>query len=83
MKSDLDSYQNETEPTILVIEDNEDNLLFISHALIYLNYTFVATTNLQEARAVIGLRLPALILLDIMLSNENGLSLVRQLKKIL
>ncbi|WP_052055644.1 response regulator [Myxosarcina sp. GI1] len=80
MKLKSNSLQSKQVPIILVIEDNEDNLLFISHALIFLKYTFVAARNLEEARAIIERQQPALILLDIMLGKENGLSLVRQLK---
>lgn len=81
MKSELNSPESKQAPIILVIEDNEDNLLFISHALIFFKYTFVAARNLEEARAIIEQHPPELILLDIMLGKDNGLSLVRQLKQ--
>lgn len=85
MNSHLHHRQNqqlkEKAPIILVVEDNEDNLLLISHALILFQYNFVTATDIQTALSIIKYYQPDLILLDIVLAGENGLELVRHLKQ--
>ena len=68
-------------PIILVVEDDRDNLLFISHTLIFFQYNFIVAT---EAKAAIDLASNYsidLILLDLLLPDADGLELVRTLKQ--
>ncbi|MBE9169598.1 response regulator [Pleurocapsales cyanobacterium LEGE 06147] len=67
-------------PLILVVEDDEDNLLFISHALIFFKYTFLTAKDAQTALSLAKQYQPNLILLDIMLPQVNGLELVHDLR---
>lgn len=67
-------------PLILVVEDDEDNLLFISHALIFFQYTFITAKDAQTALSLAKQYQPDLILLDIMLPQVNGLELVHDLR---
>jgi DNA-binding response OmpR family regulator len=71
---------NNRSPLILVIEDDEDNLVFISYALIFLNYTFITAKDAQTALSLIKTYQPSLILLDIILPKINGLELVHDLR---
>ena len=68
-------------PIILVVENNNDDLLLISHALISLQYTLVAAAEIKIALSITKHYQPDLIVLDVMLSGEDGLQLVRRLKK--
>lgn len=68
-------------PLILVVEDEEDNLLFISHALVYLQYTFITATSGQEALNLATKHNISLILLDLRLPDINGFDLLKLLKQ--
>lgn len=68
-------------PTILIVDDNQDNLYLLSQILEYLGYPFLAADSGRTMLELLGDRLPALILLDIVLGDCNGLDLVRQLKR--
>lgn len=68
-------------PIILVVEDDEDNLLLISHLLIYLKYNFITATNGQDALDLATKYEIDLVLLDLVLPDVSGLDLVRALKQ--
>jgi CheY-like chemotaxis protein len=72
---------NSQAPIILVVEDDVDNLLFIAHTLIFFQYNFITTTKGQAALDLATKYHIDLILLDLVLSDLNGLELVRLLKK--
>jgi DNA-binding response OmpR family regulator len=68
-------------PIILVVEDDKDNLLFISHTLIHLGYSFVTAT---EGQAAFDLALKYdidLALVDLVLSDISGLELINNLRQ--
>jgi CheY-like chemotaxis protein len=72
---------NSQAPIILVVEDDADNLLFIAHTLIFFQYNFITTTKGQAALDLATQYHVDLILLDLVLSDLDGLELVRLLKK--
>ena len=65
---------------ILVIEDNPDNQLLASAVLERDGFLVDVAESAEAALRTIGLRRPNLILMDIQLAGEDGLSLTRQLK---
>ena len=68
-------------PIILVVEDDQDNLLFISHTLIHLGYSFVTAT---EGQAALDLAIEYdidLALVDLVLSDISGFELVNNLRQ--
>ena len=68
-------------PIILVVEDEPDNLLFISHTLIFLKYNFITVTTGQDAlNSAIKYDID-LVLLDLVLPDINGLDVVSLLKE--
>ncbi|AFZ36444.1 response regulator receiver protein [Stanieria cyanosphaera PCC 7437] len=67
-------------PLILVVEDDEDNLILISHALIFFKYTFITANNAQTALELAKNHQLDLIIVDIVLRDRNGLELVHDLK---
>ena len=68
-------------PLILVVEDNQDNLLLISYALIVFNYTFITAVNAPTTLTLARKYQPDLILLDIVLSGINEVKLIHKLKQ--
>jgi CheY-like chemotaxis protein len=68
-------------PLILVVEDDPDNLIFISHTLIFLKYNFITATEGKTALNLATNYKIDLILLDLILPDINGFELVNSLKK--
>lgn len=68
-------------PIILVVEDEPDNLLLISHALIFLQYNFITATKGQEALDLAIKYDIDLVLLDLVLPDMNGFDLINLLKQ--
>ena len=68
-------------PIILVVEDDEDNLLFLSHALILLGYSFVTATEGQAAFDLANRYDIDLALVDLVLSDISGFELVNNLRQ--
>jgi two-component system, cell cycle response regulator DivK len=67
-------------PLILVVEDNEANQLLASAVLQREGYEVRLAGSAPEARAELALCSPALILMDVQLPGQDGLSFARELK---
>ena len=65
---------------ILVVEDNPANQLLIQFTLECSGYQVEVAGSAREALASIARRWPDLILMDMQLPGQDGLSLTRQLK---
>ncbi|MFQ5593449.1 MAG: response regulator [Anaerolineae bacterium] len=68
-------------PTILVIEDNEQNLYLITFILERNGYRVVQARDGREGIELAGRVRPALILLDIQLPAMDGYQVARRLKE--
>lgn len=68
-------------PIILVVENEPDNLLFISHTLIFFNYNFITATTGQDAFDLATKYEIDLVLLDLVLPDISGFELVALLKQ--
>lgn len=68
-------------PVVLAVDDDEDNLLLLSHVLELLDCDFVGKTSGEVALNFIKECLPKLILLDVLLPDMNGVDFVRCLKQ--
>jgi len=66
--------------SILVVEDNPANQVLIQFTLESSGYQVELAGSAREALASIARRRPDLILMDIQLPGQDGLSLTRQLK---
>jgi len=67
-------------PTVLVVEDNEVNRELVEELLGMAGHTVVACTTGEEAMAWLAEHRPDLILMDINLPGEDGLTLTRAIK---
>ena len=68
-------------PIILVVEDEPDNLLFISHTLILFGHNFITATNGKAAFDLVSKYYIDLILIDLVLPDINGFELVNRIKQ--
>ncbi|VEP12584.1 Response regulator receiver protein [Hyella patelloides LEGE 07179] len=68
-------------PIVLVVEDEEDNLLYISHALILLKHNFITATKGQTALDLATEYEIDLVILDLVLPDIHGLEVVSLLKQ--
>jgi CheY-like chemotaxis protein len=67
-------------PCILVVEDNPYNMMLVVAVLERAGLRSAQTTSAEEARRFIERVHPDVILMDIQLPGEDGLSLTRELK---
>ena len=65
---------------VLVVEDNPTNLMLVSAVLNRAGYATVGAGSAEEARRELARTRPSLILMDVQLPGEDGLSLAHQLK---
>jgi CheY-like chemotaxis protein len=72
--------QADRAPVILFVEDNAANQLLVEAMLQDRGYDVRFASSASEALASIGIERPDLILMDIQLPGQDGLSLTRQLK---
>ena len=71
---------SERTPTILLVEDNEDNLHIYSTILNYAGYRVVEATDGEAGLASARSNLPDLVLMDVSLPKMDGYEATRQLK---
>jgi CheY-like chemotaxis protein len=69
-----------TTKSLLVVDDNPENLKLILMILASGGYELVTASDASEALQVIERRIPDLILLDLQLPGMDGLELTRRLK---
>jgi CheY-like chemotaxis protein len=67
-------------PCILVVEDNPANMMLVVAVLQRAGFRSAQAASAEEARRVIATDSPDLILMDVQLPGEDGLSLTRELK---
>lgn len=68
-------------PIILVVEDETDNLLLISHVLIFLQLNFITATEGKTALELATRYEVDLVLLDLVLPDTNGFEIANSLRR--
>jgi CheY-like chemotaxis protein len=63
-----------------VVEDNPTNQKLIAAVLVRAGYEVTITATAASARAALAERLPDLMLMDVQLPDQDGLSFTRELK---
>lgn len=71
----------EQKPCILAVEDHEDNLLLISYLIQSLDCRLITATNGIEGLLLAKQHLPNLILLNMVMPEMNGVTMIHRLKQ--
>ena len=69
-----------TQPTVLAIEDNEDNLIYLASALELFKYNCLTARDAVSGLSLAEQWQPDLILLDVKMPHISGIELVKTLK---
>jgi DNA-binding NtrC family response regulator len=59
-------------PTVLIVDDNLDLLLFLEQLLAQAGWTMLVASSAQQAREVFAQHAPHAVLLDYMLGDDDG-----------
>ena len=70
-----------TLPTILVVDDNQDNTDIIQHYLEVRGYPITGAHNGDEALALFEKVRPSIVLLDVMMPGRDGWEVCRLMKQ--
>ena len=70
-----------TLPTILVVDDNQDNTDIIQHYLEVRGYPITVAHNGDEALALFETVRPSIVLLDVMMPGRDGWEVCRLMKQ--
>ena len=77
---DTISQQTSYLPTVLVVEDDQDNRLLLKYALDMFNYRSLITAYAKQGLSLAQIYQPDIILLDIILEHTNGFTLASVFK---
>ncbi|MEY3866779.1 MAG: hypothetical protein RLZZ338_670 [Cyanobacteriota bacterium] len=80
MKFQWDLFTPNTKPTILIVDDNIENIQFLELLLESQGYSVACALNAEEALQRLDAIQPDLILLDLFMPYVNGLELCKQIK---
>jgi two-component system, OmpR family, alkaline phosphatase synthesis response regulator PhoP len=71
---------NTARRTILIVDDDEDLLILIQHALSLEGFDPICSPNGVNIMAIIARKRPDVVLLDIRMNGTDGLSICKELK---
>lgn len=66
--------------TILIIDDQEENLRVVCSMLAMMNYDIIPASSAEQAFKRLASRSPDLVLLDVLMPDTDGLTTCRQIK---
>jgi CheY-like chemotaxis protein len=75
------SHPPASQPLVLAVDDNKDNLLVLTHALKLFGYAYISTQEGQSVLPLAQSHQPALILLDVVLRDLSGVDVLQHLKQ--
>jgi CheY-like chemotaxis protein len=70
-----------SERLVLVVDDSDENLLFMTEVLEANGYRHAVAHNGEEAIAALTEEVPDLVLLDLMMPRKSGIYVARHMKK--
>lgn len=73
-------HQFDNKPEILIVDDNPDILWLVSNVLAN-DYVITLAKNCAEARKALDRQIPALIISDVLMPNENGIDFVKFIRE--
>ncbi len=79
--ADFTNFELDTVPSILIVDDDEDNRLLLQHTIAMFGWTSMAAANALNAIKLAKTQQPDLILLDIVIPNISGLQIATMLKQ--
>ncbi|MFW5657949.1 MAG: response regulator [Bacteroidota bacterium] len=72
--------KNNSDPTILVIDDSNTNVVLLEAILNDKGYNIQTALNVKEAFNIMDKQLPDLILLDLLMPKINGYDFLKEVK---
>ena len=66
---------------ILIVEDDADQIMIYQTAFKNAGYSVLTASSCEEARKVIEKESPDLVLLDLLLEKDNGISILKRMKE--
>lgn len=73
--------QNDRQPLVLAVDDNEDNLQLLTQLLVLIECSFITATNGKTTLLMAHDYRPDLVLLDMMLPDLSGIEVASTLKQ--
>ena len=72
---------NTSRRTVLIVDDDEDLLILIQHALSLEGFDPICSPNGENLKAIVERKRPAIVLLDIRMNGTDGIAICKELKR--
>lgn len=69
------------EPLVLIVDNDNDNLLFASYIIESMGLNYVVTDDSEKCLSLVAELIPDIILLDIVMPKMNGFEIISSIKQ--